>query len=158
MPHTHPPQFTFNGQPLSGMLQVQVSKKHVKDYNNFVQPEDEIWIKKINGKLAKSGYSSRQQFLADVHQMRANAEAYNLGGGLCAFPGNSCLQLLEMHWTCPLFAVYVLSMRSKCVHASVCPSVHACVCVHLCMCVSNHVSPNSADFICLKDIPGAQML
>ena len=75
------------------MLQVQVSKKNVKDYNSFVQPEDEMWIKKINGKLAKSGYSSSQQFVADVQQMRVNAEAYNLGGGLCAFPGTVHLHL-----------------------------------------------------------------
>lgn len=80
------------------MLQVQVSKKNVKDYNNFVRPEDEIWVKKINGKLAKSGYSSSQQFMADVHQLLMNAEAYNLGGGLCAFPGIANLPLFVV-WT-----------------------------------------------------------
>ena len=64
-----------------------MSKKNVADYNNFVLPEDEMWIKKINGKLTKSGYTSGQQFKADVRQLKMNAEGYNLGGGLCAFPG-----------------------------------------------------------------------
>lgn len=71
------------------MLQIQVSKKNVADYNKFVQPEDEMWIKKINGKLAKSGYTSGQQFKNDVRQMKLNAENYNLGGGLCAYPGTA---------------------------------------------------------------------
>ena len=46
-----------------------------------------MWIKKINGKLGKSGYTSGQQFKADVRQLKVNAEGYNLGGGLCAYPG-----------------------------------------------------------------------
>ena len=69
------------------MLQLPVSKKNVADYNKFVLPEDEMWIKKINGKLGKSGYTSGQQFKADVRQLKVNAEGYNLGGGLCAYPG-----------------------------------------------------------------------
>ena len=64
-----------------------MSKKNVADYNKFVLPEDEMWIKKINGKLGKSGYTSGQQFKADVRQLKVNAEGYNLGGGLCAYPG-----------------------------------------------------------------------
>ena len=71
------------------MLQIPVNKKNVADYNNFVLPEDEMWIKKINGKLAKSGYTSGQQFKADVRQLKVNAEGYNLGGGLCAYPGSA---------------------------------------------------------------------
>ena len=57
-----------------------MSKKNVADYNKFVLPEDEMWIKKINGKLGKSGYTSGQQFKADVRQLKVNAEGYNLGG------------------------------------------------------------------------------
>lgn len=64
-----------------------MNKKNVADYNNFVLPEDEMWIKKINGRLAKSGYTTGQQFKADVCQLKVNAEGYNLGGGLCAYPG-----------------------------------------------------------------------
>ena len=71
-----------------------MSKKNVADYNNFVLPEDEMWIKKINGKLTKSGYTSGQQFKADVRQLKMNAEKYNLGGGLCAFPGTAIPTLL----------------------------------------------------------------
>lgn len=83
------------------MLQVPVNKKNVSDYNNFVPPEDEMWIKKINGKLAKSGYTSGQQFKADVCQLKVNAEGYNLGGGLCAYPGIAHPHLAVPHSPAP---------------------------------------------------------
>ena len=72
------------------LLQIPVSKVRVTDYNDFVRPEDEMWLKKINGKLTKVQYVNRSQFQNDVHQIWKNAVKYNVySGSLCAFPGKS---------------------------------------------------------------------
>lgn len=74
-----------------------MSKKIVYDYNKFVSEADEMWIKKINVKLTRSQYSSRQEFDADVHQIAKNARAYNYAyhqGAVCANPGmHTCIPI-----------------------------------------------------------------
>lgn len=107
-------------QKLSLLLQNPVNKKQIEDYGNFVKPEDEMWVKKINGKLTKSQYTSHKQFKADIHQLMRNAQVYNaaFGGGVCAYPGmnewnsrpcrhdiiahcinaTSCFRLFILHW------------------------------------------------------------
>ena len=70
-------------------MQSSVTKtgKGVADYNNFVKPEDEMWIKKINQKLTRSAYVTHGQFREDVHQILKNAVTYNQSTGVCAHPG-----------------------------------------------------------------------
>ena len=83
-------------------LQNPVNKKSVIDYNKFILPEDEMWIKKITGKLIKSGYTSHKQFKADLHQLMTNAQTYNGSeGGVCAYPRKQshfgCYMLAALH-------------------------------------------------------------
>jgi len=65
----------------------KTGKIGVADYNNFVKPEDEMWIKKINQKLTRSAYVTHGQFREDVHQILKNALTYNQSTGECAHPG-----------------------------------------------------------------------
>ena len=65
----------------------KTGSKGVADYNDFVKPEDEMWIKKINQKLTRSAYVTHRQFREDVHQILKNAQKYNLSTGVCAHPG-----------------------------------------------------------------------
>ena len=89
------------------LMQNSVNKKKVEDYSKFIQPEDEMWLKKISGKLTKSGYTSHKQFQADVHQLMTNAQIYNgAGGGVCAYPGK------QSHFGCLLIAA--LHMKVSC--------------------------------------------
>ncbi|KAL0025336.1 hypothetical protein WJX79_008358 [Trebouxia sp. C0005] len=64
----------------------KTGSKGVADYNDFVKPEDEMWIKKINQKLTRSAYVTHRQFREDVHQILKNAQKYNLSTGVCAHP------------------------------------------------------------------------
>lgn len=69
-------------------LQTEVSKQRAPDYNNFVKPEDEMDISKIDRKIKNGRYSSGAELRADLYQIYANAEAYNSPGrGLYGSPG-----------------------------------------------------------------------
>ena len=70
------------------MLQSQVRKTSVTDYNDFVPAKDEMWVDRIKKALAKFQYSSRQAFQNDVQQIVTNARAYNYNkAAVCAYPG-----------------------------------------------------------------------
>lgn len=70
------------------VMQSQVRKDRVIDYNTFVAPEDEMWLERIKKTLTKTQYSSRQAFQDDVHQIAKNARAYNSNKqAVCAYPG-----------------------------------------------------------------------
>ena len=56
-------------------LQTEVSKRVVTDYNKFVPPEKEMWVKKINTKLTRSQYASHNEFQKDIFQILKNARA-----------------------------------------------------------------------------------
>ena len=62
-------------------------KVGVPDYNNYVKPEEEMWIKKINQKLTRSAYVTHGQFRQDMLQILKNAQTYNTSTGECAHPG-----------------------------------------------------------------------
>lgn len=84
------------------LLQNPVNKKYVADYNKFVPPEKEMWVKKINIKLTRSQYTSRTDFQKDVNQIAKNARAYNLHPeAVCANPSTFCSSL---HAFCSVFA------------------------------------------------------
>ena len=71
------------------LLQTPVSKKMVKDYNDFVTVSEEMYIKIISGVLSRAQYVTHEEFRADVHQILKNAQKYNLSmASLCACPGN----------------------------------------------------------------------
>lgn len=66
---------------------LKTGKNGVSDYNKFVKPEDEMWIKKINQKLTRSAYVTHGQFREDMHQIMKNAVTYNTSTADCAHPG-----------------------------------------------------------------------
>lgn len=55
-------------------------KTVVPDYNAWVKPEDEMWLEKIRGRISKYHYATAAAFVADLDQIRVNAEAYNTPG------------------------------------------------------------------------------
>ncbi len=55
----------------------QVSKVAVPDYNNYVAPQDEMWLEKIQGKARKKGYQSVFEFKQDMRKISDNAAKYN---------------------------------------------------------------------------------
>lgn len=77
-------------------LQTEVSKRVVTDYNKFVPPEKEMWVKKINTKLTRSQYASHNEFQKDIFQILKNARAYNYNPeAVCANTG--MLYILATH-------------------------------------------------------------
>ena len=66
---------------------VKTGKQGVTDYNNFVRPEDEMWVRKISQKLTRAAYVTHIQFREDVHQILKNAQKYNDAGSLCGHEG-----------------------------------------------------------------------
>ena len=71
-------------------LQTQVDLDVAPDYNQFVKPEDEMWLHQISNKTRALAYSDRTQFLADFEAIRANCLAYNTPGcGQYGGPGEA---------------------------------------------------------------------
>ena len=52
----------------------------VRDYNEWVTEEDEMWLTKIQERIKTGEYKVYQQMLADVQQIHTNAVAYNTAG------------------------------------------------------------------------------
>jgi len=99
----------------------KTGKNAVADYNKYVEPEDEMWIKKINQKLTRSAYVTHGQFREDVHQILKNAHKYNqFSGSMCAHPG-----LLFV--PCKL-----VSSQQECHQPSVLVSQHDCMTIIVC--------------------------
>ena len=101
----------------------QVRKTVVPDYNEWVKPEDEMWVEKIRGRLSKHAYSTAAEFMSDLDQIRVNAEAYNS-------PGRGRFAALQVP---PIAANMVLfaQVGGVCVCVCACVRVCACVCVRL---------------------------
>lgn len=65
----------------------QVAKSSITDYNVFVPLHKELWLNKVKSKAQTNKYANVQDFLADIYQIRENAEAYNSAGcGQFAYP------------------------------------------------------------------------
>lgn len=65
----------------------KVDKVVVWDYNQFVDPKDEVWLSLIKRRAQAGDYSSRESFWLDVVQLHINCEAYNkFGMGLACTP------------------------------------------------------------------------
>lgn len=72
-----------------------MKKNIAPDYNDFVQPSDEMWLDKISRKIKGLKYSTAAAFKEDVDQIHANAVAYNTPGkGTCG--GESKMQFYRV--------------------------------------------------------------
>ncbi len=92
---------------------LKTGKNGVSDYNKFVKPEDEMWIKKINQKLTRSAYVMHGQFREDMHQILKNAVTYNTSTADCAHPGPLFVIVLPLvfalfwHCFCTVLALFL---------------------------------------------------
>jgi hypothetical protein len=71
-------------------LQNKVETCEVPDYNDYVAPEQEMWLAKISRKCDTVQYVSASEFREDFHKILSACKAYNtLGQGRLANPGAS---------------------------------------------------------------------
>ena len=78
-----------------GHVQRPVSAAYAPDYNDFVEPEDELCLEDVERKLKGVNYSSADEFRADIAQIVRNATAYNTPGhGQFGGPGVHVLLLI----------------------------------------------------------------
>ncbi len=70
------------------MSQNKVKKSVVTDYQQWVAPEDEMWLDKIIRKCNAAEYVSSAEFREDFQKIVNNCQAYNTEGhGSLASPG-----------------------------------------------------------------------
>lgn len=82
-------------------MKLQVNKRFAPDYNEFVDPAEEIWLEKVGSKIRALKYSTGQMFMDDILRLQHNAVSYNSPGKgkyggprklcLCSLLCNSCL-------------------------------------------------------------------
>ena len=69
-------------------VQEKVASQFCPDYNQWVEPEKEMWLRRIMDKCRKGDYSNHAEFHTDVCQIAANSRAYNSEGhGIYRGPG-----------------------------------------------------------------------
>lgn len=74
-------------QPNAAVFKARVNTKTIADYNDFVAPEDEMWLDKILEKANAGWYVTVDAFRADMQQLVTNAQAYNgPDGGAQRYP------------------------------------------------------------------------
>ena len=84
------------------LLQNEVMKEHVKDYNRYVPKKNEMWLGKMEAKAKAGKYDSTNAFRADIEQIGVNARTYNSQGKF-KFPG---MELAGCDWA-----------HAQCLHA-----------------------------------------
>ena len=57
-----------------------MSAAHAPDYNDFVEPGDELCLEDVERKLKGQAYSGADEFRGDIARIVRNATAYNTPG------------------------------------------------------------------------------